>query len=273
MKAEATAFAKVNLTLHVTGQRTDGYHLLDSLVVRTEVGDRVEVSEASELTLEVTGPFAPGVPRDEGNLVLRAARLLAPNRGALIRLEKNLPHAAGIGGGSADAATTLNLLSRLWELLIPAGVETLGADVPVCLSPHPQRMRGVGEVLNPVALPALPMVLVNPGTPVPTAPVFAALTRKDNPPMTELPEVVDRASLIDWLAAQRNDLEPPACAEVPQVAEVLAALRPFVDLARMSGSGGTCFGICPDPEAVAAEIARARPDWWIVATRSLSSLG
>ncbi len=194
MAIEAFAPAKVNLALHVTGRRSDGYHLLDSVVVFADVGDQLRIDAAEELSLSVTGPFADGVPTDASNLVLRAAALMAPSgQGARIALEKHLPHAGGIGGGSSDAAATIKSLARLWEAVLPdaASVLKLGADVPVCLkAPAPQRMQGIGEELTP--LPVLPeccVVLVNPGISVPTAQVFSRLASGGgtrNPGLTPL---------------------------------------------------------------------------------------
>ncbi len=277
--------AKVNLALHVTGQRSDGYHLLDSLVVFAGVGDVLTVTEADALSLSLGGPFAEGVPVDGRNLVLRAARMLAGRRGVAVggRLDlcKNLPHAAGLGGGSSDAAAALRLLSVYWGMACPGpddpGVLALGADVPVCLgAPHPQRMRGIGERLDPVpALPQAALVLVNPRVEVPTAAVFARLARKDNAPMPEPGAGMDYAAFLGWLRGTRNDLEGPAEAVAPAVAEALALLRatPGVDHAVMSGSGATCVGVAADiglAGRAAAAIGRQRPGWWVVAAPMLS---
>ncbi len=270
---EERAPAKINLALHVTGQRADGYHLLDSLVVfARDTGDDLRMQAADEISLSVTGPMASGVPVGPENLILRAAALLGPSRGARITLDKHLPHAAGIGGGSADAAAALRGLARLWEQCLPSVDECLrlGADVPVCLSSAPQRMQGIGDSLSPVPpLPPVFAVLVNPRVSVPTGPVFAALARKDNPPMAA-PAWTDFASFLAWLAHQRNDLEPPARAHAPAVMETLTALRhQDAALARMSGSGATCFGLF-ETEAQATRAARAlaadHPDWWVAAT-------
>ncbi|NNE51974.1 MAG: 4-(cytidine 5'-diphospho)-2-C-methyl-D-erythritol kinase [Sulfitobacter sp.] len=253
--------AKVNLTLHVTGQRADGYHLLDSLVAFADVGDRIGLSEASEMSLEVTGPFATGVPADARNSVWQAAlRGVTPYA---ISLEKNLPNGAGIGGGSADAAAILRHLGK------GEAAANLGADVPVCLLSRAQRMRGIGEVLEPVqGLPPLYAVLANPGVSIATPVIFQALVEKDNPPMPEaLPRFADAAALIEWLQDTRNDLEVPALKELPVVGEVLAALRELGPLARMSGSGATCFGLFgtrTEAERAAKALAAAHPGWWVV---------
>ena len=269
---EGFAPAKVNLALHVTGRRDDGYHLLDSLVVFADVGDRLTAAPDAVLSLAVTGPRAAGVPVDAGNLVLRAAALLGHGRGARIVLEKHLPAAAGIGGGSSDAAAALRMLARLWGVALPdpAAVLTLGADVPVCLHARPARMRGIGESLTPLPdLPPFWMVLVNPGVPVPTGPVFAALARRDNAPLPpSLPRLADAVALANWLGACRNDLEPPARALVPAVGQALAALagQPGCLLARMSGSGATCFGLfatASGAAAAAAALKAAAPGWWV----------
>jgi 4-diphosphocytidyl-2-C-methyl-D-erythritol kinase len=269
--------AKVNLALHVTGRRADGYHLLDSLVVFAGVGDWLEIAAAPELSLSVTGPRAAGVPADRRNLVWRAAEAFGRPRGAAIRLEKHLPHAGGIGGGSADAGAALRGLSGLWGAPLPTmlALLTIGADIPVCLDSRPARMRGIGETLDPVPpLPPLWLVLVNPGVEVPTGPVFRALARIDNPSMPE-PAWTDAESLVAWLGSTRNDLQPAACGLVPEVGEVLAALaaEPGCRLARMSGSGGTCFGLFTEgaaAEASAAGLAARHPGWWVAPAPVLS---
>lgn len=265
MKGEGFAPAKVNLTLHITGRRPDGYHELDSLVVFADVGDRITVSPAAEYTLEAAGPMAAGVPVDDRNLVMRAARLIGvPCR---ITLEKHLPHAAGLGGGSADAATALKALARLSGREVPEAL-TLGADVPVCLAgPGAMRMRGIGERLDPVAMPALHAVLVSPDCAVPTGAVFGALAQVGNAPMPELP----KEGWLEGLAMQRNDLEIPAMQVQPVIGEVLdmIAATEGCQLARMSGSGGTCFGLYADAasaKAAADKIAKPKPNWWVRAT-------
>ncbi len=268
MKVEAFAPAKINLALHVTGQRPDGYHLLDSYVTFADVGDRVEVRAADRLTLEVTGRFAADVPKDDGNLVLRAARYLGPGRGAAITLHKNLPVFAGIGGGSSDAAASLRALSQLWDLPLPDDVLSLGADVPVCLAAAPRRMRGIGEHLSPVpAHPPLWAVLCNPGNSAPTPAIFSALRNKKNPTLEDISE----ADFLGWLGRQRNDLQIPATKLVPEIATCLDALQRLegARLARMSGSGATCFAIFLTEEAAtaAADTLGGRfPQWWAVAT-------
>lgn len=271
--------AKVNLTLHVTGQRADGYHLLDSLVVFCTVGDRVTVAEAPHLRLAITGPQAHRLAATEENLVLRAARLLAQDRGADLTLDKQLPLASGIGGGSADAAATLRALSRLWSVPLPDAsvLLTLGADVPVCLTGHPARMRGIGNRVDAAqGLPVAHLVLVNPGVEVPTPAVFKALARKRNAAMPDaLPTWPDAAAFAAFLANQRNDLEAPARAIAPVIGTVLAAIsaQPGALMARMSGSGATCFGLfaaANDATEAAMALRQAHPAWWAASGQMLT---
>ena len=270
--------AKINLTLHVTGQREDGYHLLDSLVVFTDAGDEISAQTANDLTLTVTGPFAEGVPTDDSNLVLRAAHLLRRKRGVIqgahITLEKHLPHAAGIGSGSSDAAATLKLLAELWQV-DPLPVDApevlgLGADVPVCATgPAPQRMSGIGEDLAAIqSLPECALVLVNPRVSVSTRQVFQGLASKTNRPMDTLPDDLDFDGFANWLSAQRNDLQGPAMEVAPAVASAISRLRrmPNVAFAGMSGSGATCFGLVrsmADARHVARVVQVAEMGWWV----------
>jgi len=271
-----SARAKINLCLHVTGRRADGYHLIESLAVFPEIGDALEVESGPGLSLTIGGPFAASLDAGAGNIVLRAAQALGSGRGAAILLDKRLPVASGMGGGSADAAAALRALSRLWGA--PAGLGalalSLGADVPVCLAQRPAIMAGIGERL--LAAPALPEVwltLVNPLVETPTAEVFRALESPDNPPLGPHPAGFPTAgALAGWLAAQRNDLQAPALRMRPVVAEALAALgaQPGGLLTRMTGSGATCFGLFADAsgaEAAAAAIRAARPGWWVAAAR------
>jgi len=271
MAIDEDAPAKVNLTLHVVGQRADGYHLLDSLVVFTEIGDRLRFATAAELRLKVTGPMAAGVPADRTNLVLRAAELMGGG-GATITLEKHLPVAAGLGGGSSDAAAALRGLARLWARALPdaPSVARLGADLPVCLAPRPRRMGGIGEDLAEVPqLPAFWLVLVNPGVALATPSVFAALNDKTGRPMPQaLPRCGSAAELATFLRMQRNDLEAPALRLAPVIGAVLAALSAQSGclMARMSGSGATCFGLFADPlhaAAAARAISAAERGWWV----------
>jgi 4-diphosphocytidyl-2-C-methyl-D-erythritol kinase len=262
--------AKVNLTLHVTGRRPDGYHLLDSLVVFPRVGDLLKARAAAATTLSVDGPFAAGLEAAD-NLVLRAAALLAGGaRHAALRLTKNLPVAGGIGGGSSDAAAALRLLARLWGLALPGSeaVLRLGADLPVCLAARSCRMSGIGEVLQPVPLPPFWLVLANPSVALATGAVFSALARRDNPAMPGAGPPADPEAFFAFVAAQRNDLVPAAVHQAPAVGATLAALaaQPGCRLARMSGSGATCFGLFAaelPARAAAAAVARAEPAWWV----------
>ena len=271
MAEKRFAPAKVNLALHVTGRRDDGLHLLDSLVVFAGVGDWLTFEAASELSLSVTGPCADGVPKDAHNLVWKAAVWLAPGRGAAITLDKHLPHAGGIGGGSADAACALRGLAEIWSVDVPSGAEELGADVPVCLQGRPVRMRGIGEVLDDVPpLPPMWIVLVNAGEEVPTGPVFKALDSVENPPMPE-PDWEGFDGFIGWLEGTRNDLQKAAKTVSPVIGDVLDQLGKTngCALSRMSGSGGTCFGLFAE-EADAKAAAAAMPDgWWAVAAEIL----
>jgi 4-diphosphocytidyl-2-C-methyl-D-erythritol kinase len=274
-----SAPAKLNLCLHVTGRRVDGYHLLESLVVFADVADRIYAAPARGLSLVVAGPEGAGLLAETDNLVLRAARTMDVTDVALT-LDKRLPVASGIGGGSADAAATLRALARLTGRPLPAlaDVLRLGADVPVCLTNHPARMTGIGERVAPLpSLPALACVLVNPRLPVPTPQVFAALAARENPPLPDLPSaaLVSARTFTAWLAAHsRNDLIPPAREVAPILAAVQAALEatPGCLLARMSGSGGTHFGLFTTPEAAgnaAMALRSAHPFWWIEAGRIL----
>jgi 4-diphosphocytidyl-2-C-methyl-D-erythritol kinase len=267
--------AKVNLYLHVTGRRDDGYHLLDSLVVFAGIGDTLSAEPAESLSLRVAGRFAAGLAAEADNLVLRAARMLAAEAGvaaaAHLVLEKHLPVASGIGGGSADAAAALRLLCRLWRLSPDPAVLArlaagLGADVPVCLAGRSARMGGVGERLAPApALPACGIVLINPGVAVATAEVFRARRCAWSLPATLPAAWTDAAAMAADLRGLRNDLQPAAVALRPVIGEVVAALAatPGCLLARMSGSGATCFGLFADRDAAErAAAAVRRPGWW-----------
>lgn len=281
------AHAKVNLALHVTGRRDDGYHQIESLAVFTRFGDRVETELADSDTFSVSGRYASAVPLDGGNLVLRARDALRKEAGlqdtppVAIRLEKNLPVAAGIGGGSSDAAAVLRGLIRIWNLDIDNAVLAriglaLGADVPMCLAAKPLIARGIGEELSMVPdFSSLGLVLVNPGNAVATADVFNALARRDNEGLPPLPRVLDFHGVRNWLEITRNDLEPAALAMQPAIGRALSQLnRAGAGFARMSGSGATCFGLFETANVAkraAAEIRGRQPDWFVAATRSLTS--
>ncbi len=279
--------AKINLTLRVLGRRADGYHDIESLVVFAALGDVLSFTPARALALTVRGPTASAAGEISDNLVLKAARALAERIEGLklgrFVLSKRLPVAAGLGGGSADAAAALRLLARANRLagddprLVQAARAT-GADVPVCLDPRPRLMRGIGDILSdPLAMPRLPALLVNPRVAVPTKDVFAArrakpATRSAAASFPALKGVAEsRDALLNFLAASGNDLEQPAIALVPVIADVLGALRalPGCRLARMSGSGATCFALFDSVRATAAAarvLRRQHDDWWVRAT-------
>ncbi|MBB4305488.1 4-diphosphocytidyl-2-C-methyl-D-erythritol kinase [Rhodobium orientis] len=292
MIAEA-ASAKINLALHVTGRRDDGYHLLDTLVAFADIGDRLTVETAAAgagISLEITGPFAKGLSGADDNLVLAAARTLeavAAKRGKLVpparlSLEKNLPVASGIGGGSADAAATLRALNRLWGLDLSAEAlaelsAPLGADVPMCVVGHPLRATGIGTDLHPfAAFAGADALLVNPGVSVSTPAVFKALTARDNAGIGAVPDLSDREALIAFVATCRNDLEATAAKLAPAIADALAAVDNTAPLlTRMSGSGATVFGLYDSAEAAkrAAEaIAAEHPEWWVMPTKLMPAV-
>lgn len=280
--AEA-APAKINLFLHITGRRDDGYHLLESLFIFGGVADQLQAEAAADLSLRVVGPFAPAIPATSENLVLRAARALhkaAPatgSRGARLTLHKNLPVAAGLGGGSADAAAALRLLSKLWQVDIGEGALhdlalELGADVPACLDSKAKLVSGIGEILHPLSpLPPLYLLLVNPGVSLSTARVFAERAQHCHeftaPGMPDLAGV-SAERLIESSASCRNDLEVAACTLEPEIAGVIAELaqQPGCRISRMSGSGATCFGLFvaeEEAQDAAAHMAAAHPGWWL----------
>ena len=272
--------AKINLTLRVLGRRADGYHELESLVAFADLADTLTLQMGSEIGLDITGPFAKKTGSAADNLVLKALAELRQRIAGLeagrFLLEKNIPVAAGIGGGSADAAAALRLIARankvaLDDPRLAATALAVGADVPVCLDMAPRIMRGVGEVLSePLDLPGLPVLLVNPGVSVVTRDVFNKFVGAQNQSgLAEVPRQLD--PLIEYLQRHDNDLMPAAAACAPVIAEVIAALRglPGVRLARMSGSGATCFALFGSRgEAAAAgqRLKGARKDWWVHAT-------
>lgn len=282
-----TAYAKINLALHVRARRPDGFHEIESLFAFARDGDNLgaELRTDGELSLTIDGPFAEGLGAGPDNLVLRAAEVLRRRHGvtsgAAIRLTKNLPVASGIGGGSADAAAALRLLSRLWKVdhapirhpreggdsLLDIAA-TLGSDVPACLVSRTLIGTGRGEALDLRDIPGLssmPLLLVNPRKPLSTGPVFTGWDGRDRGPLA--------ADSLDAIIAEgRNDLQPPAIALVPEIAEILDAMQrqAGVRLARMSGSGATCFALMESPAALdraASALAKARPDWWIMTSR------
>jgi 4-diphosphocytidyl-2-C-methyl-D-erythritol kinase len=283
--------AKINLYLHLIGRRDDGYHLLDSLIAFAAIHDVVTVRPGDGLTLAVDGPFAPAMPDEGDNLVLRAARALQAkrglNKGAAITLTKNLPVAAGVGGGSADAAAALLGLNALWELgatereLAELGLG-LGADVPACLRGEPLYAAGIGEEIEPApALPAMGLVLVNPNRPVSTAAVFSGFDGRfidagDAGDAGRFDSGFDHAtSFAARLAERRNDLMAPACKIEPEIDAVLGALGDADGclLSRLSGSGPTCFGLFEsevDASGAAENISAIHPGWWVRPTRFLA---
>jgi 4-diphosphocytidyl-2-C-methyl-D-erythritol kinase len=279
--------AKVNLTLRVVGRRTDGFHDLESVVAFADCADRLTLTPGSELTLQMSGPLAQACGETSDNLVLKATRLLAERvpglKSGSFTLDKVLPVAAGIGGGSADAAAALRLLAKLNglslddERLLEVALAT-GADVPVCLASRACDMTGVGDTLTPLSLPIIPCVMINPCVPVPTKDVFKALGLRNGELLvgatdvfrgTDWPEA--GASVEDWvevLAASSNDLEAPATRIQPVIGEVISALNATNGawLARMSGSGATCFALyenTADAGRAAEKIRRDHPGWWV----------
>lgn len=259
----AFAPAKVNLCLHVTGKRADGYHLLDSLVIFADCGDWLQLNHGP-MALRIDGPEGGDLTGD--NLVTQAAQFMG--RTATITLTKNLPIASGIGGGSADAAACLRGLAALHDVNLPNGTEALGADLPMCLAAYPLRATGIGQNLQPLPdLPAMWMVLANPRVPVSTPEVFSMLQRTDTPPVAPLPPVTTAADFAAYLQSQRNDLEAPACKLCPAINDVLTALNATAPLlARMSGSGATCFGLYPDAaqaKSAAVSLRQHHPRWWV----------
>jgi 4-diphosphocytidyl-2-C-methyl-D-erythritol kinase len=262
--------AKVNLTLHVTGQREDGFHLLDSLACFPAIGDHLTFTGAPMMSLAIQN--APELLCDDTNLVMKAARQYLKSRPQAITLDKHLPIASGIGGGSADAAAVIRAAIALRTAMPPPEtVLRLGADVSVCVPSVPSRMRGIGDILSPVEIwpQNVHILLVNPRVAVSTPAIFKSLTHKGNPPMpAELPQFNTLDRLVDFIAAQRNDLQGPAIAQQPIIADVLDAVSvtPGCLFARMSGSGATCFGIYEGAkEAVKAseEISAEHPNWWV----------
>lgn len=263
-----TAHAKINLALHVRGRRADGYHLIESLFAFADAGDRIMVGAAPDLRLSLGGPFAAELTAGEDNLVLRAARAMQAHfgidRGAAIHLDKRLPVAAGLGGGSADAAAAARALAHLWGLnadegALIAAVGGLGADVPVCVASRTVIGRGIGDEMaawpDAASLRGTPLLLVNPGAACPTGPVYREW------------DGVDRGALGDDPAGWRNDLEAGAICLVPVIAQVLTVLRQVrgATLARMSGSGASCYALFDDPaqrDRAGQAVRAAHPDWW-----------
>ena len=283
MTERRRALAKLNLYLHVVGRRADGYHLLDSLVAFAEVGDEIVAEAAPALSLKLAGPYAAALGEaPSANLVWRAAEGLAAQAkreaAAALTLVKNLPVASGIGGGSSDAAATLRALASLWQIAIgedelAALGARLGADVPVCLLGRAAWLGGVGERVAPApALPQCAVLLANPGVALATPEVFAARRGAFSAPARFDATPSDARGLAALLAERRNDLSDAAVALCPVIADVLArlALLPGALLARMSGSGATCFALfatLEEAEAAALEVRAERGGWWIAAAK------
>jgi 4-diphosphocytidyl-2-C-methyl-D-erythritol kinase len=282
---EAFAPAKVNLFLHVGPTRPDGYHPICSLFVFADVGDRLTAEPASAFSLQIDGPFAAHAPAGEDNLVVRALAALLPGKGLpplRLTLHKALPAAAGLGGGSSDAAAALRLADRALgletgEARLHAIAAELGSDVPACLDARPVLAQGRGEQLSPgPALPPLPAVIVRPGVGAATGPVYRAFDEGVRLRSAEAPAWPNASASLgqaaELLASTRNDLEAPAVELVPEIGAVLEALRgaPEVLFARMSGSGSACFALCRDLDAakrLAGRLRAGRPDWWVAACR------
>ncbi len=279
--------AKVNLTLHVTGRRADGYHLLDSLVAFADVGDSLFVQVGNTISVTTEGPEAAAVPADMSNLVLRTASLFEEMPGASFLLTKRLPVSSGIGGGSADAAAAFRGLMTFWSggevaadmyaadrTPMADALLQLGADIPMCLMSQTARIEGVGERITPLpGIPLIDAVLVNPRKAVSTPAVFRAMRSRDNPPMPEtLPQFAGYHDFVLWLEGQRNDLQAPAIELEPSIGNVLAALEGLAScrLARMSGSGATCFGLFANgaqAKEAADRLRASHPGWWVQPTR------
>ncbi len=283
------ALAKINLDLRITGRRDDGFHLLQSLVVFANFGDVISASPAKDISLNISGPFGEHLAGAD-NLAVKAAHALRgelkAGNGAALHLQKNIPPSSGLGGGSADAAATLRILQALWGRnaapeKMAALALALGADVPVCLLQRPAIMRGIGEKLEPLlAFPALHMVLVNPGVHVATPDVFKALewqadeARKVPAPPLKFKNL---QSVLEWLLRTGNDLQAPATAIAPKISETLAALGTLKGcrIARMSGSGATCFGLfdtASQARSAAIELRASNPDWWTRVAETLNIL-
>lgn len=256
--------AKINLALHVTGQRADGYHLLDMLVGFANVGDVVSVEASDHPSLTVIGPEAQGLSAGP-NIITKIIDAFATDPLA-VTLVKNLPIASGIGGGSTDAAATYRALRTSQD--DSAQLLQIGADVPMCVACQPARVRGIGQDILPLHLAELPIVLVNPRVQVATPAVFKSLTQRDNPPLSDLPNDLDNpASLIEYLIGQRNDLQTAAIDIAPIIAAALSDItQSGAILSRMSGSGATCFGVYASADlarSAALDLSRSHPDWWI----------
>lgn len=276
--------AKINLFLHVTGKRPDGYHLLDTVMAFCkQTGDIIHIEGAQTLAFEVNGPFADGLPQDDGNIVIRAAyelaRLCNKDLSVKITLTKNMPLAAGLGGGSSDAAACVKALLEYWNLN-SAEVEgfrdmllQLGADVPACFAAYPARITGIGENIERLKMTfSMPAVIVNPLTPSLTANVFNTLQSDDySAAIDVMPDASDLNSFIDGLKQLENDLYKAACTHNSDISNVVSAIANSPDclLARMSGSGASCFGLYDSPEKAnlaKSQIQQSHPEWWVASS-------
>ena len=280
---EEKASAKVNLCLQIVGQKSNGFHLLDSIVGFTEFGDHLSFKKSDELELTMKGTFSDQIPVDKSNLIFKAAELLRTinniKTGAHITLTKNLPPSAGLGGGSSDAAATIRGLSRLWGTDLPEidDLMKIGSDLPVCINQKTQHMKGFGEVLEEInTFPNLPILLVNPLKKVSTQTVFRMLKKKKNPPLSKYEKLFQaKKDWINWLLLQRNDLMEPAVKVEPVISEVLRLISKQISVEKvsMSGSGATCFGIFEnkhDCDLAMKRVRLERPDWWSVSTEIIS---
>ena len=281
---EEKASAKVNLCLQIVGQKSNGFHLLDSIVGFTEFGDHLSFKKSDELELTMKGAFSDQIPVDKSNLILKAAELLRTinniKTGAHITLTKNLPPSAGLGGGSSDAAATIRGLSRMWGTDLPEihDLMKIGSDLPVCINQKTQHMKGFGEVLNVVnTFPNLPILLVNPLKKVSTQTVFRKLENKKNSPLSKYEKLFQtKKDWINWLLLQRNDLMEPAVSVEPVISEVLQFISNQISVEKvsMSGSGATCFGVFEnkhDCDLAMKQVRQERPDWWSVSTEIIST--
>lgn len=281
MSVRITAPAKINLYLHITGKRDDGYHLLDSLTTPVDgIADTITIEAATSFALNITGPFASliGHEDQQTNLVTRATHALARHLGhapsVAMTLEKNVPPGAGLGGGSADAAATIRGLLQFWNAMIRdddlhALLLSLGSDVPACYAGKQVLMRGTGDIVEPApALPAMPIVVIWPGVPSSTPAVYKAYRPPFNAPAS-VPDHFTESTFVEFLRAQTNDLYVPALQSVPEIGTALAVLEQQngVALCRMSGSGSACFGLFADSDSAAraeSAISRSSPStWWV----------
>ena len=280
---EEKASAKVNLCLQIVGQKSNGFHLLDSIVGFTEFGDHLSFKKSDKLELTVKGAFSDQIPVDRSNLILKAAELVRTlnniKTGAHIILTKNLPPSAGLGGGSSDAAATIRGLSRLWGVDYPKinDLMKIGSDLPVCINQKTQHMKGFGEVLEEInTFPKLPILLVNPLIEISTKTVFRMLKNKKNLPLSKYEMLFQaKKDWINWLLLQRNDLIEPAVTAEPVISEVLRLISKQISVEKvsMSGSGATCFGIFEnkhDCDLAMKRVRLERPDWWSVSTEIIS---